>query len=169
MKGSAVLAVVLPLVVAFGLGASVGVSHVLGYEGWFGLGRRPAPAPAASPLDRLESDLGLRAEQKEEFEGFRSYCECGFGGGKGRLATARAELGKAILAEPADPERIERARRELLAAYDESQKDMVDRLLALKGKLDPEQKKKMADAFFPGCGCDTGSGCGKCGGCRGGR
>ena len=171
MKASALLAVAVPFLVAFGLGSSVGVSHVMGYEGWFGIGARPspppAPVPAPSPLEGLERDLQLRADQKDEFQGFRRYCDCGMGGGKDRIAKARAELGRAILAEPADPGRIETARKDLLDAYEESQKEMVDRLLALKAGLDPEQKKKLADAFFPGS-AQEGCGCrGKCGGGHG--
>jgi hypothetical protein len=172
MKGTALIAVLLPLAVAFGLGASAGVSHALGFDGWFGLGARPAAAPAEPPLDRLERDLALRPDQAKGFREFRGYCECGLGGCKGRLAKARAELGRAILAEPADPERVEQARRELLEAYDEGQKAMVDHLLRIKRDLDAEQRKKFAEAFFPGvdpaaCGCGSEGGTNPCGKCPG--
>jgi hypothetical protein len=169
MKRSAILAVVLPFAVAFGLGASVVVSHILGYGGWFSLGAPSAPAAPVSSLDRLEQDMNLRGGQKEDFGRFRKFCNGDICSCKDRISKARAELGRAILAESSDPDRIERARRDLTEVYEESQKVMIDQFLTLKKGLDPEQKRKMAEAFFPGTSqgdCSCGRDC-EGGNCRG--
>jgi hypothetical protein len=137
------------------------VSQAAGFDGWFGIGA-PAPKPPEpekAPLEDLETRLTLRDDQRKEFHGFREYCDRDLCACRNRIARARAELGTAILSDPADPEQIEAARRELLAVYDECSRDMVDKLVGLKDSLDPEQRKKLADAFFPGASP-------RCGGCR---
>ncbi|MHC4597553.1 MAG: periplasmic heavy metal sensor [Planctomycetota bacterium] len=167
MKGKTLLAVILPFLVAFSMGASFAVSQAAGYEGWFGVGAPPPPQPASPrpPLEELEESLTLNEDQRERFHGFRTYCDRELCLCRNRIAEARADLGTAVLSEPADPERIEAARQELLRVYDECSEEMVDRLLALKDGLDTEQRKKLADAFFPGASPRCG-GCRK-GGCRG--
>ncbi len=161
MKGKTLLAVALPFLIAFSMGASFAVSQASGFEGWFGIGAppEPKPEPPRVPLEELEENLTLREDQREKFHGFREYCDRGLCICRNRIAKARAELGTAILSEPTDPERIEAARKELLRVYDECSEEMVDRLLTLKEGLDTEQRRKLADAFFPGASP-------RCGGCR---
>jgi hypothetical protein len=167
MNGKTLIAVVLPFALAFVLGGSFAVSQAAGFEGWFGIGAPVAKAPETekAPLEDLETRLTLREDQQKEFRGFREYCDKDLCACRNRIARARTELGTAILSEPPDPERIEAARRKLLAVYDECSREMVEKLVGLKENLDTEQRKKLADAFFPGaslrCGGSSNEGCGR--------
>jgi Spy/CpxP family protein refolding chaperone len=176
MKGTTVVVVALPFVIAFGLSASFAVSRSAGYEGWFGVPGRsqaepqaqPVPEPEKPTLETLEKDLSLENEQRARFHCFRNYCHGELGACRGKIAEAQAELNAAILAEPTDLARIEEARRNLLNVYEECSREIVDNLLDLKDVLDSEQMKKVADAFFPGDspegeGCGDGPCNGRCG------
>jgi Spy/CpxP family protein refolding chaperone len=157
---------------AFGLGASQAISQALGFDGWFGV--RTATEVKAEPvlkeptLENLEKELDLQHHQVEGFNGFREYCRNGLGACRSQIDEARAHLVEAILTEPTDLKWIEEMRRELLIAYDDCQEEMIERMLALKGHLNPEQQKKLAETFFPTCrreshGCEGGPYEGKCG------
>ncbi|MHC5036342.1 MAG: Spy/CpxP family protein refolding chaperone [Planctomycetota bacterium] len=169
MKGKTLFAILLPFLIAFGLGGSLAISHAAGYDGWFGLGGTPQPELQEPPLQSLEKELSLREDQRCHFQCFRESCHGELGSCRSRIAEARSALGAAILAEPADPERIERAQENLLRVYAECQQAMVDHILRLKDRLDPEQRTKLAKAFFPGVepgagGCGGGGPCGgRCG------
>lgn len=163
MRPVSIVAIAVPFLFAFILGASGAISSALGYEGWFGVGLGSNPPAPASALDSLESDLRLDEKQRERFNGFRRYCNSDLCECRNRLAAARARLGQAILKEPVDKAEIDSARTDLLLAYDDCQNEMIKRILSLKEGMDDGQKARLAEAFFPsaegGCGKGRGQGC----------
>lgn len=98
----------------------------------------------ASSVPPLPDYLGLDAAQRTRWQAAEAPFLAQFGAASVRLDALRAELVRAIFADPVDPAAIEALRGEIARLQQAQQRLMIEQLLAERAMLAPAQRERLA-------------------------